>query len=72
MFCKYLDKVITNEEVIFCGDFIDSVRSDIWGWESHERVDWAVGKGLKLINTCFTRGVFRTHSTIYDGAFLRG
>ena len=65
-----MDKVVTSEKVLVGADFNDHVGSDMGGFgEVHGRgfgtgqindggvrlLNWVVGKGLPLINTCFQK-----------------
>ena len=64
-----MDKVVTSEKVLVGGDFNDHVGTDMGGFgEVHvgfgigqindgriRLLDWAVGKGLHLMNTCFQK-----------------
>ena len=66
---EIMDKVVTNK-VLVGGDFNDHVGGDMGGFgETHGRfgigqindrgiriLDWEVGKGLRLMNTCFQKG----------------
>ena len=66
-FYELMDKVVTSEKVLVGGDFDGYVGSDIGGFrEVHggfgigqisdggiRLLDWAVSKGLGLMNTCF-------------------
>ena len=64
-----MDKVVTSEKVFVGGNFNGLVGSDMGGFgEAHENfgigqinngeirlLDWAVGKGLRLMNSCFQK-----------------
>ena len=64
-----MDKVVTSGKVLVGGDFNGHVGSDMGGFgENHGEfgigqmndggirlLDWAVGKGLHLMNTCFQK-----------------
>ena len=64
-----MDKVVTNDNVLVGSDFHGHVGSDMGGFgEVHggfgigqiydggiRLLDWAVGKGLRLMNTCFQK-----------------
>ena len=64
-----MDKVVTSEKVLVGGDFNGLVGSDIGGFGEVHRgfgigqmndgeirlLDWAVGKGLRLMNSCFQK-----------------
>ena len=66
-FYELMDKVVTSEKVLVGGDCNGHVGSDMsgfgevpWGLEIGQindggirLLDWAVGKGLRLMNTCF-------------------
>ena len=66
-FYELMDKVVTSEKVLVGGDCNGHVGSDMSGFgEVHggleigqindggiRLLDWAVGKGLRLMNTCF-------------------
>ena len=68
-FHELMNKVVTNEKVLVGGDFNDHVGSDMGGsGEVHGGfvvgqindggiilLDWAVGKALHLMNTCFQK-----------------
>ena len=70
-----MDKVVTSDNVLVGGDFNGHVGSDMCGFgEVHggfgivRLLDWAVGKGLHLMNTCFQKRksrlvTFRSHET---------
>ena len=69
-FYELMDKVVTSDNVLVGGDFNGHVGSDIGGFgEVHggfgigqindgriRLLDWAVSKGLRLMNTCFQKG----------------
>ena len=68
-FYELMDKVVTSEKVLVGGDFNGHVGSDMSGLrEVHggfrigqindlgiKLLNWAVGKGLRLMNTCFQK-----------------
>ena len=68
-FYELMDKVMTSEKVLVGGDFNGHIGSDKGGFgEVHEGfrigqindggirlLDWAVGKGLRLMNNCFQK-----------------
>ena len=68
-FHELMDKIVTSEKVLVGGDFNGHVGSDMGGFgEVHggfgigqineggiTLLDWAVGKGLHLMNTCFQK-----------------
>ena len=68
-FYELMDKVVTSEKVLVGGDFNGHVGSDMGGFgEVHggfgieqtnhggiRLLDWAVAKGLGLMNTCFQK-----------------
>ena len=68
-FYELMDKVVTNDNVLVGGDFNGHVGSDMGGfgevhggfgiWQINDGgirlLDWAVGKGLRLMNTCFQK-----------------
>ena len=68
-FYELMDKVMTSDNVLVGGDFNGHVGSDMGGFgEVHggfgigqindgeiRLLDWAVGKGLRLMNTCFQK-----------------
>ena len=68
-FYELMDKVVTSDNVLVGGDFNGHVGSDMGGFgEVHggfgigqindgeiRLLDWAVGKGLRLMNTCFQK-----------------
>ena len=68
-FYELMDKVVTSDNVLVGGDFNDHVGSDMGGFgEVHgglgigqindggiRLLDWAFGKGLHLMNTCFQK-----------------
>ena len=68
-FYELMDKVVTSEKVLVGGYFNGNVGSDMGGFgEVQGRfgirqindggirfLDWAVGKGLRLMNTCFQK-----------------
>ena len=68
-FYELMDKVVTSDNVLVANDFNGHVGSDMGGFgEVHggfgigqindggiRLLDWAVGKGLRLMNTCFQK-----------------
>ena len=68
-FYELMDKVVTSDNVLVGGDFNGHVGSDmsgfgeVYGGFGIEQIndggirllDWAVGKGLRLMNTCFQK-----------------
>ena len=68
-FHELIDKFVTSEKVLVGGDFNAHVGSDVGGFgEVHgglgigqindgriKLLDWAVGKGMRLMNTCFQK-----------------
>ena len=68
-FYELMDKVVTSDNVFVGGDFNGHVGSDVGGFgevhggfgigqindEGIRLLDWAVGKGLCLMNTCFQK-----------------
>ena len=68
-FYELMDKVMTSEKVLVGGDFNGHIGSDKGGFgEVHggfrigqindggiRLLDWAVGKGLRLMNNCFQK-----------------
>ena len=68
-FYELMDKVVTSEKVLVCGDFNFHVGSDMGGFGEVHRsfgirqindrgirfLDWTVGKGLRSMNTCFQK-----------------
>ena len=61
-FCELMDKVVTSEKLLVGVDFNGHVGSDIGGFGIGQinnggirLLDWAVGKGLHLMNTCFQK-----------------
>ena len=68
-FYELMDKVLTSEKVLVGGDFNGHVDSGMGGFGEVHRgfetgqindgkitlLDWAVGKGLHLMNTCFQK-----------------
>ena len=68
-FYELMDKVVTSDNVLVGGDFNGHVGNDMGGFgevhggfgigQTNDRgirlLDWAVGKGLRLMNTCFQK-----------------
>ena len=72
-FYELMDKVVASDNVLVGGDFNGHVGSDMGGFgevhggfgigqindEGIRLLDWSVGKGLRLMNTCFQKSKSR-------------